>query len=211
MEWVPRRTQSRAGYSQTRSRPSSEFPSERLEHIPLALLQVASFIQREKHEPTDLNDDQLAIHLRQPLSSSEPVSAAAIWISTFERILGSNSDTIDLLSILTLLGGARVLFDFVKSICGFWSKLAWINAYGSLIRHHFMVEKTTPARLTIRPLLNIVSRDWLMETGRARRTLERIINSVPAMDVDGTLTILDAIALTSAMKPVLVGMNGKSS
>jgi hypothetical protein len=97
---------------------------ERLEHIPLTLLQAASFIQRGKHEPADLDDDQLVILLREPVSSSEPVSATAIWISTFERIMGSNPDAIDLLSIVTLLGGAHVPSDFVKGICGFSSKMA---------------------------------------------------------------------------------------
>jgi hypothetical protein len=68
-----------------------------------------------------------------------------------------------------------------------------------------MVEQTQSADLTKSPLLKIVNRDWLMETGKALRTLERIINSVQAADVDETHTLLDPVALTSAMKLVLVG------
>jgi tetratricopeptide (TPR) repeat protein len=158
--------------------------SSRLEHLPLALVQAAAFIQENtiavgKYlELLDSSDRDLVDLLSREFEtdardSETPRAVAETWILSFEQIQRQNAFAGELLSLMSLLDRQAIPLEFLSR----YSKqqqdqeargeIQLTKALGVLKAFSFVVEEKDHG-FDIHRLVQLVTRRWLVKKGRMR-------------------------------------------
>ncbi|KAK3374696.1 hypothetical protein B0H63DRAFT_452540 [Podospora didyma] len=168
------------GFSVTSSESSAL--SSRLEHLPLALVQAAAFIQENlitigKYlRLLDKSDQHLVDLLSEEFEtvgrdSETPCAVAETWILSFEQIERQNVFAGELLSLMSLFDRQAIPLEFLTR----YSKqqgqeqtgpIQLTKALGVLKAFSFVVEKNDG--LDMHRLVQLVTRKWLVKKGRMR-------------------------------------------
>ncbi|KAK4233072.1 hypothetical protein C8A03DRAFT_39245 [Achaetomium macrosporum] len=158
--------------------------SSRLEHLPLALVQAAAFMQ-EKSVPIsrylellDKSDQDLVDLLSQDFEtvgrdSETPRAVTETWILSFDQIQRQNTFAGELLSLMGLLDRHAIPLKFLSSYSKQQSEqqargeVQLTEALGVLKAFSFVVEEKDHG-LDMHRLVQLVTRKWLVKNGRMR-------------------------------------------
>ena len=165
---------------------SSKFSalSSRLEHLPLALVQAAAFIQENTITICDylqlLNkSDQHVVDLLSEefetvgRDSETPRAVTETWILSFDQIQRQNTFAGELLAIMGLLDWHAIPLEFLFSYNKQQSEeptrgeIQLMKALGILKAFSFVVEEKDHG-LDMHRLVQLVTRKWLVKKGRMR-------------------------------------------
>ncbi|PTB43606.1 hypothetical protein M441DRAFT_56598 [Trichoderma asperellum CBS 433.97] len=171
--------------------------SSRLEHLPLALAQAASFIQENfisidtyiqlLDESDSTFVDQLSEQFETVGRDSEtPHAVTATWIISFEQIKQQEELASDILSFLSLFHFQAIPEDYVKDyyqrnakqVQGSTSKVL-IKALGTLKAFCF-ISGGEDGSLTMHRLVQLVTRKWLINKGKMNEFTEYAIETMSA-------------------------------
>ncbi|KAL2199927.1 P-loop containing nucleoside triphosphate hydrolase protein [Corynascus similis CBS 632.67] len=168
--------------------------SSRLEHLPLALVQAAAFMQ-EKSVPIsrylellDNSDQDLVDLLSQDFEtigrdSETPRAVAETWILSFDQIQRQNTFAGELLSLMGLLDRHAIPLEFLSSYSKQQSEqqargeVQLTEALGVLKAFSFVVEEKNHG-VDMHRLVQLVTRKWLVKKGRMRRFAGRALLAV---------------------------------
>jgi len=166
--------------------------SSRLEHLPLALVQAAAFIQensltvRKYVQLLDQGDNTLVELLSQPfqeevIDSSIPIAVTSTWIVSFTQIHKQYPCAIELLSLLSFFDRQSVPKLFLAS---YWQDehsqrhqqkqtdlstgaVELEKSLGVLKAFSFVSESEVEESLNMHRLTQLVMRKWLITKGEA--------------------------------------------
>jgi tetratricopeptide (TPR) repeat protein len=158
--------------------------SSRLEHLPLALVQAAAFIQEntitigEYLRLLDKSDQHVVDLLSEEFETDErdsetPRAVAETWILSFEQIQRQNPFAGELLSLMSLLYRQAIPLDFLcryrkqqqdQEVRG---EIQLTTALGVLKAFAFVAEEKDHG-LDMHRLVQLVTRKWLVKKGRMR-------------------------------------------
>ncbi len=158
--------------------------SSRLEHLPLALVQAAAFIQeksvsiRRYLELLDKSDHDLVDLLSQDFEtvgrdSETPRAVIETWILSFNQIQQQSTFAGKLLAIIGLLDRHAILLEFLSSYAQQQpeqqarGEVPLAEALGVLKAFSFVVEEKGHS-LDMHRLVHLVTRKWLVKKGKIR-------------------------------------------
>jgi tetratricopeptide (TPR) repeat protein len=158
--------------------------SSRLEHLPLALVQVAAFMQEKSVsfsrylELLDKSDQDLVDLLSQDFEtvgrdSETPRAVTETWILSFDQIQRQNTFAGELLALMGLLDRHAIPLEFLSSYSEQLSEqpargeVQLTEALGVLKAFSFVVEEKDHG-LDMHRLVQLVTRKWLIKNGRMR-------------------------------------------
>ncbi|KAK4246724.1 hypothetical protein C7999DRAFT_41879 [Corynascus novoguineensis] len=168
--------------------------SSRLEHLPLALVQAAAFIQENtinvsKYlELLDRSDQDLVDLLSEEFEtegrdSETPHAVAETWILSFEQIQRQNAFAGELLSFMSLLDRQAIPLDFLsrysqqKQDQEARGEMLLTKALGVLKAFSFIVEKNDHS-FDMHRLVQLVTRRWLVKKRRIRHFASQALLTV---------------------------------
>ncbi|KAK5987003.1 Nephrocystin-3-like protein [Cladobotryum mycophilum] len=175
--------------------------SSRLEYLPLALAQAASFIQENRISISDYiqlldeSDSTFVDQLSEPFEtvgrdSETPHAVTATWIISFDQIERQQASTSDILSFLSLFHFQGIPKDFVEDYYhrrdprqtrGSMSATV-IKELGTLKAFSFISEDKDK-NISMHRLVHLVTQKWLINKGRmtefARCAVEIMATSYP--------------------------------
>lgn len=155
--------------------------SARLEHLPLALVQAAAFIQSKSVsisrylELLGKSDQNLVDLLSQDFEtvgrdSATPRAVAETWILSFDQIQRQNGFAGELLSLMSILDRHAIPLEFLSSYSQQQSEqqarseVQLTEALGVLKAFCFVVEDKDRG-LDMHRLVQLVTRNWLVKKG----------------------------------------------
>ncbi|KAK4117998.1 purine and uridine phosphorylase [Parathielavia appendiculata] len=157
--------------------------SVRLEHLPLALVQAAAFIQENTIDVSQYlelldNSDQYLVDLLgeefeiDGRDSETPRAVAETWILSFEQIQRQNAFTGELLSLMSLFDRQAIPLEFLSRYSEQRGQeqtggIQLTKALGVLKAFSFVVEEKDHG-LDMHRLVQLVTRKWLVKNGRMR-------------------------------------------
>jgi tetratricopeptide (TPR) repeat protein len=157
--------------------------SSRLEHLPLALVQAAAFIQEntidvgQYLELLDNSDQDLVDLLSEEFEtngrdSETPRAVAETWILSFEQIQRQNAFAGELLSLMSLFDRQAIPLEFLSRYSEQQGQeqtggVRLTKALGVLKAFSFVVEEKNHG-LDMHRLVQLVTRKWLVKQGRMR-------------------------------------------
>ncbi|KAL2195254.1 hypothetical protein P885DRAFT_70825 [Corynascus similis CBS 632.67] len=168
--------------------------SSRLEHLPLALVQAAAFIQENtinvsKYlELLDRSDQDLVDLLSEEFEtegrdSDTPRAVAETWVLSFEQIQRQNAFAGELLSFMSLLDRQAIPLDFLshyskhKQNQEARGEMQLTKALGVLKAFSFVVEEKNHG-LDMHRLVQLVTRRWLVKNGRIKHFASQALLTV---------------------------------
>ncbi|KAK4243097.1 hypothetical protein C7999DRAFT_45018 [Corynascus novoguineensis] len=168
--------------------------SSRLEHLLLALVQAAAFIQENTIdvssylEVLDSSDQDLIDMLREEFEtdgrdSETPRVVAKTWTLSFEQIQRQNAFAGELLSFMSLLDRQAIPLDFLSRYSEQQQdqetrgKMQLIKALGVLKAFSFVVEEKD-YMFDIHRLVQLVTQRWLVKRGRIRHFASQALLTV---------------------------------
>ncbi|VUC33292.1 unnamed protein product [Clonostachys rosea] len=173
--------------------------SSKLEHIPLALAQAASFIQEnsvpinEYIQLLDESDSELLSRLSESFvtvgrDSETPHAVTATWIISFELIKQRNILASNFLSFLCFFHWQAIPKDFVDDYCdhmplsdaGIIPKAEITKALGILKAFSFISEDKD-RNMNMHRLVQLVTRKWLASRGTTAGFRQRALETVSAL------------------------------
>jgi tetratricopeptide (TPR) repeat protein len=172
--------------------------SLRLEYLPLALTQAASFIQENcisinaYVQLLDESDSAFVDQLSEPFEttgrdSETPHAVTATWIISFEQIERQQALTSDILSFLSLFHFQAIPKEFVEDYCqrrdlkqieGNTSAIM-MKALGTL-KAFCLVSEGKDKTITMHRLVQLVMRKWLINRGKMTKFTEYAIETMSA-------------------------------
>ncbi|KAK0639519.1 hypothetical protein B0T16DRAFT_497593 [Cercophora newfieldiana] len=171
--------------------------SARLEHLPLALVQAASFIREnsitvshylglldrgDQHEINLLSEDFETIGR----DSETPRTVAETWILSFEQIKGQNALASELLSLMSLLDRQGIPLKFLTVYCKNQDEqldreptgdIQLTKALGILKAFSFIIEDNN-GQFNMHRLVQLVTRKWLSKRGDMNSFVEQALIAV---------------------------------
>jgi tetratricopeptide (TPR) repeat protein len=157
--------------------------SSRLEHLPLALVQAAAFIQENTIDVGQYlelldNSDQDLVDLLSEESeidgrdSETPRAVTETWILSFEQIQRQNAFAGELLSLMSLFDRQAIPLEFLSRYSEQRGQeqtggIQLTKALGVLKAFSFVVEEKDHG-LDMHRLVQLVTRKWLVKNGRMR-------------------------------------------
>ncbi|RYP10705.1 hypothetical protein DL764_000495 [Monosporascus ibericus] len=168
--------------------------SSRLEHLPLALIQAAAFIQEnaitvsEYLRLLDKDDQDLVDLLSEEFEtdgrdSDAPRAVAETWTLSFEQIQRDNAFAGQLLSLMSFFDRQAIPSEFLacysKQQQGQKTrgKVQLTKALGVLKTFSFVAEDKSHG-LNMHRLVQLVTRKWLVEKGTIRQFAEQALLTV---------------------------------
>ncbi|KAK2016325.1 hypothetical protein LZ32DRAFT_645162 [Colletotrichum eremochloae] len=168
--------------------------SSRLEKLPLALAQAASFIQENDIsiktyiQLLDESDSAVVDQLSQPFEatgrdSEIPHAVAATWIVSFEQIKQRNSSASNVLSFISLFDRQAIPEDLVAKYYSMYepeklhtsATAEIIKSLGTLTAFSF-IKKATDGTFDMHRLIQLVTRKWLVNERRLIEFVEKALN-----------------------------------
>ena len=175
---------------------SSEFSalSSRLEHLPLALVQAAAFIQentttiRDYLRLLDKSDQHFVDLLSEEFEtlgrdSETPHAVAETWILSFEQVQRQNVLASELLSLMSLFDRQAIPLQFLSHYIegqqdrGTGGEIQLTKALGVLKAFSFVSEDKS-SEFDMHRLLQLVSWKWLLKTGNMSRFTKEALTAV---------------------------------
>ncbi|KAK4678495.1 hypothetical protein QC764_308170 [Podospora pseudoanserina] len=161
--------------------------SARLEHLPLALVQAASFIQENSItisryiQLLDESDRTLIDLLSEDFEtvgrdSETPRAVAEAWIISFKQIQNQNTLAGELLSIMSFLDRQTIPYEFLFTYAKDHGagELQLIKALGVLKAFSFVTEDKDQ-KFDMHRLVHLVTRKWLVQNGIKQKFAERAL------------------------------------
>ncbi|KAK4644806.1 hypothetical protein QC761_308170 [Podospora bellae-mahoneyi] len=161
--------------------------SARLEYLPLALVQAASFIQENSItisryiQLLDESDQTLIDLLSEDFEtvgrdSETPRAVAEAWIISFKQIHNRNTLAGELLSIMSFLDRQTIPYEFLFTYAKDHGagELQLIKALGVLKAFSFVTEDKDQ-KFDMHQLVHLVTRKWLVQNGIKQKFAERAL------------------------------------
>ncbi|KAK0674619.1 hypothetical protein QBC41DRAFT_309154 [Cercophora samala] len=158
--------------------------SARLEHLPLALVQAASFIQENSITISDYiqlldeSGQKVVDLLSQDFEtvgrdSDTPHAVAETWIISFEQIQQRNTLAGELLSIMSFFDRQAIPYEFLDTYAEARGaeKLQLIKALGVLKAFSFVTEDKDQ-KFDMHRLVHLVTRKWLVREATMKQFAE---------------------------------------
>ncbi|CAH0028383.1 unnamed protein product [Clonostachys rhizophaga] len=173
--------------------------ASKLEHIPLALAQAASFVQEnsihisEYIQLLDESDSELLSRLSESFvtvgrDSETPHAVTATWIISFELIKQRNILASNFLSFLSLFHWQAIPKEFVHDYCSRVSPSDALNittaaitkALG-ILKAFSLISEDKDRNISMHRLVQLVTRKWLAVRGTTAEFGQRALKTVSAL------------------------------
>ncbi|KAF6829473.1 kinesin light chain [Colletotrichum musicola] len=166
--------------------------SIQLEHLPLALVQAAAFIQencisaREYLNLLKESDDAFAEALSDPFEavgrdSTTPHAVTSTWIISFKQVQKRDPLASDILSVISLLDRQAIPEVFIMRYCDERGGKATTNdilkALGTLKAFSF-VTKAKDKTIDMHRLVHLVTRKWLASQNKSAEFTEHALKTM---------------------------------
>ena len=203
--------------------------SSRLEHLPLALVQAAAFIQenattiseylrlleRSDQHLVDLLSEEFETFETVGRDSETPRAVAETWICSFEQIQRQNVLASELLSLMSLFDRQAIPLEFLSHYGEQQNReprgaIQLTKALGVLKGFSFLAEDRN-RRFDMHRLVQLVTRKWLIKRGKMSGFAEQALIAVSQAYPDGSY---ENRAICSAYLPhaySVLGFEGSGS
>ncbi|KAK4117981.1 hypothetical protein N657DRAFT_659810 [Parathielavia appendiculata] len=198
-----------------------------LEHLPLALVQAAAFMQEKSVsisrylELLDKSDQDLVDLLSQEFEtvgrdSETPRAVAETWILSFDQIQRQNTFAGELLSLMGLLDRHAIPVEFLSSYSQQQAEqearreVQLIEALGVLKAFSFVAEEKDHG-LDMHRLVQLVTRKWLIKKGRTRHFAGQALLAVSRCYPFGRYENWEVCSAYLAHAYVVLGSEGTGS
>lgn len=164
-----------------------------LDHLPLAMVQAASFIKENSMTIADymklIEEDSLAIRLlkynfeegERGRDPERPNAVYATWKISIEQIKETNPDAANLLFVMAFLDQANIPASLLKPLVG--EPIEFLTAVGVLLRFSFIASGSEDS-YNMHRLMQLTVRDWLifmeMNTLYLKKALLVLADKFPA-------------------------------